>query len=135
MSTTETTEEVEGIAYATQSVMAAVFVTGVALSVLSMSSPQSIWFIINQLQLLMLLPLTGAFIPQDVVDYFKAMSFSNFDFDFLSVDKIPVFSHISGVFGYDHDSEYLRDIDVESGSTLVNILGLIFIYMLLVLCH
>jgi hypothetical protein len=131
----ETTEEVKGITYATISIMAVSAMAGALVSVLRLSSPQSFYFIVNQLQLLMLLPLTGAFIPKDIIDFLVGMSFSNFNFDFISVDKIPIFSHISEKLGHDHDNEYLKDIGVESGSTLVNNLSLIFIYILLAFCH
>jgi hypothetical protein len=117
------------------SIMAASAMVGALVSALRLSSPQSLYFIVNQLQLLMLLPLTGAFIPKDIIDFFVGMSFSNFNFDFIPVDKIPIFSHIFEKLGYDHDSEYLKDIGVESGSTLVNNLSLIFIYILLAFCH
>ena len=104
-------------------------------SLLTMSSPQSMWFMVNQFQLLVLLPLTGAFIPQDLVDFFSGMSFVNFNFDFIPVVEVPPFSYLKERLGFDHSDSYLKDLGVNSGSTLVNTLSLIFMLFVYTIFH
>ena len=50
---------------------------------MDMSSPVSIWMILNQMQLLILLTLLKCGLPKDVVDYILGNKFALFSFDML----------------------------------------------------
>jgi hypothetical protein len=115
------------------SIIAAITVL-VGLSVLfSLSSPLFLWAILGQFQLLILLPLTTAYIHPDVIDYFKG-----FDFALLSMSYIPNID-ISlfglGTIDYDQNDAYLNDIGLESGSALVNISSMISFALVIIPIH
>lgn len=80
---------------------------------------------INQLQLMMLLPLTGAFIPEEIIDYLAGMDFFLIDFSFIPVKKLPFFTAVVSKFDTEQSNGYLDSIGLNSGSTLVNNLSLL----------
>ena len=104
-------------------------------SMLSSSSPQTIWASINQFQLLLLLPLTGAFMDPEVVKYFQKLSFVSFNFNFIPIKKLPFVTWLHDTIGYNQENEYFENIGISNGSTLINILSLTLVIWLLILCH
>ena len=127
--------EVQTSTATTQAVMGAGAAVGGAASMLSMSSPQAVWMMVNQFQLLMLLPLTEAFLPEDIIDYFTGMSFTNFNFNFLKLEKLPTFGSLYELFGFDEEDEYLKDLGIQYKSTLLNNISLLLIIFGLVSLH
>lgn len=53
------------------------FVATVTVSLMTQSSPQAIWILISHFQLLLLMPLTDAYFPPEVIDYLAGLSFTN----------------------------------------------------------
>lgn len=53
-----------------------------------MSNPSGLWLIFNQFQTLLLLLITGAYIPKDIIDYLLGMEFTLFNFEFLGLNRI-----------------------------------------------
>ena len=68
--------------------------TGIVISIINMTSPAGIWPIINLFQMLMLLILTGAFIPEMIKSYLIGMNFVLFNFNFIPLYKVPIFSDL-----------------------------------------
>jgi len=106
-----------------------------ASSLLSLTSPQSIWLIIGQFQLLMLLLLTGAYIPKFVADYLAGMDYTLFSFSFLKTDKWNFLLYFKSWFDYKQENVMLDFIGIKSGSTLINNLSLIFMFIIMMLLH
>lgn len=104
-------------------------------SLASLSSPQTIWAIINQFQLLLLLPLTGAFVPQEVVEYLKGMKFVILNFNFVPLSDLSLLSKLYSYFSLPQKVEYLQEIDIESGSTLLNCFPLTLLFAFYLTCH
>jgi len=80
----------------------------------------------------MLLLLTGAFVPNDIVDYLSGMTFSAFSFNFIPIVDIPYYNHFALWLDYEQDDENLEILGVESGSAFTNNFSLLNILLLLV---
>ena len=99
-----------------QASIGVVAIATVGSSVFGLSSLQSLWSIVNIIQLTMLLPLTMAFIPDSVAQYLIGMSFVNFNFDFIPLRDIPVVVDLD----FEINKGYISDIGLNSVSTFVN---------------
>ena len=106
-----------------------------AVSVLSMSSPQAVWIMGNQFQLLMLLPLTEVFVPKDIEDYFTGMSFLSFDLSFIPFSATPLINSVFSYFEFEQEDEYLQEIGMQYGSSILNQFSMIFMISLLMILH
>ena len=109
-------EDAEGGVLASQAGIAIVAAGTIATSVFGLSSLQSLWAIVNIIQLTMLLPLTLAFIPDIVVQYLIGMSFVNFNFDAIPLRDFPVIVDIN----FEVNEGFVSDMGLKSASTFVN---------------
>ena len=118
--------ETKSIAFA--SVAAAL--TGVAanaiLSLFTSTSggPTSSFGMMNQLQLVILIPILGTYLPTKIYNYLKSMNTSLFNIDFLPTSNSGSFIDFKGLFDYNQQNSYLKLLGLTSGSALVNILNL-----------
>ena len=109
-------EDAEGGVLVSQAGIAVVAAGTIATSVFGLSSLQSLWAIVNIIQLTMLLPLTLAFIPDIVVQYLIGMSFVNFNFDAIPLRDFPVIVDIN----FEVNEGFVSDMGLKSASTFVN---------------
>jgi hypothetical protein len=106
----------------------------VSLSVLfSLSSPVVLWAILGQFQLLLLLPLTTAYIHSDIVDYLKAFDYALLSMSFIPSDDILGEGTLS--LDYNQEDAYLNDIGFGSGSAFANISPLIIFVLMIISVH
>jgi hypothetical protein len=85
-------------------------------SVLGGAAPQSSLNTMNTVQLILLLPLVGAYMPVNVITFITGMNFSLLNFDFISLQENPLSQkEISEISFYQKDP-YLNLIGFESGS-------------------
>jgi len=95
---------------------------------------QSIFSMINQLQVIMLLPLTGGWFPEVFLDFNRMVKFTLFSFsEFTEYVMSPIFT--AGSWDFDQDNSYLNLIGIISGSTMYNILGVIGFVFILMIVH
>ena len=94
-----------------------------------LSSITAIWLMVNQYQLLTLLPLTGVYLPTEVYEQMKGLTFSSYLFSFLPV--IEIFPEQQLPVYFEQKDERLTDIELESGSTFINAFSLIVILCIL----
>ena len=93
----------------------------------------------NQLQLVILIPILGTYLPTKIYNYLKSMNTSLFNIDFLPTSNSGSFIDFKGLFDYNQQNSYLKLLGLTSGSALVNILnltvtvGCIFYFILLFL--
>lgn len=113
----------QAVAYA---VLGIAVSTVVLTSMLSSSSPATMWAIINQIQLLLLLLLTGAYFPKDVVDFLTGFEFSMLSLNFLQTDTWSIFDKVTNWLHSEQPHYYLGVIGVESKSSLVNLSSFLF---------
>jgi hypothetical protein len=120
-------------------VVEAIVATGVAISLctamLSMSSPQSIFSMINQFQMFILLPMIGAYIPPRVIQIFLGMNFSMFSFSFIPLENTPLIGDLFNFIDYDQNDDYFDTIGLTSGSAFLNSLTLMLVFGLFALYH
>ena len=86
-------------------------------------SVSSVFGFINEVQLILLLPMLPHFMPQFIVDFIAKLNYCIFSFDFLynyiSLNLINVKFSLS----YSQPSDYIDLMNITSGSTLINIQG------------
>jgi hypothetical protein len=129
-------EEGEGAAKTVSQVLLGIGVgVGITSAFLTSSSPQSAFSMINQFQMLLLLPLIGTYIPDEIVKLIVGMDFAMFSLAFIPIDQIPGFSYIVGILHENQKMEYLDTIGLQSRSSLVNSISLLFTMFLVLGIH
>ena len=122
-STTSTTSTptVVSVLSSTMIFASAIVVLCGCLSALTGSSSTSlIWSLVNLYQMMMLLPLIGAYIHVYVVDFIKGVQFSILSFSFFDDQQQAMISKLS-YFECKQDNQYLNDIGFQSCSIIINI--------------
>ena len=97
---------------------------------LNASSTQSIFSLLNAIQLFLLLPCIGTHIPFEVISYMISLNFSLISMDFMP--KID-FSFIVQMIDYEQNDPYLALIDFGSSSAIMNLADTILFVMALAL--
>ena len=112
------------------------------LSLFNESSPNLIWTLVNFYQMLLLIPLIGAFVHKDVVDFIKGIDFSSLSFEIINSRSWPMFHNIYSFFEWKETNSYLNDIELRYWSTILNVLAsnlidgcLAWIHLCFVLFH
>ena len=101
----------------------------------SSSSSSSSFGMMNQIQLVILLPLVGAYLPEKIYDYLKSMNASLFNLGFLPTNNSPSVVSFKSMFDFKQPNSYLYLIGLESGSSLVNILNLTVVVGMVMWVH
>ncbi|CAI2380784.1 unnamed protein product [Moneuplotes crassus] len=130
--------KVKSSAGATQIVIAfigASMIIATISSALSFTSINSIFCMMNSLQLTILLPLVPEYFSIKVLNFLNGMGFAMLSFDFIQLKDIPFIKTITNWVKYPQTNEYLKDIGMSSGSSLVNYFSLITFIILLIICH
>ena len=90
----------------------------------SATSPQSKFGLINQIQLLLILPLINCYYPEKVMDFIKAMKSSLFTLSFLPMDQSETIIDLKNMFKTAQYNSYMYLLDLKSGSAFINVLNL-----------
>jgi cysteine-rich repeat protein len=101
----------------------------------SSSSSSSSFGMVNQLQMIILLPLLDTFIPQKIMDFIKAMSDSLFKMEFLPTDDSAFLDSVNEKFDFFQYNLYLYVIGLESGSAVVNVINLLIVTFMILVVH
>ena len=64
--------------------------SSLGVSLAKQSSPQSTFSIFNQLQIILLLPLTRVYLPYDVIEFIKGMNFVTLTLHFIPFDEVII---------------------------------------------
>lgn len=100
-----------------------------------MSNPTGIWHSVHQFQALLLLIITGAYIPKNVVDFLIGLKFSLFSFSFLNLHQIVPFKYLLNWFYFDQSNAELTLLQVKSESSFYNNFGVLFVILVLIVVH
>jgi hypothetical protein len=125
------TETVKTLAQGAAAVGAA---TGTAISITS-SSSQGMWSSANQYQMLMLLPLTGAYVPEEVLFFLEGFNFAMLSFDFIPSLPIEGVHNTEELMSWDEESEYLSAIGVQTKWIIVNYVKSFMMIIYLITFH
>ena len=139
-STTTTTQQISTTASAagtTSSVAAGVGVAAsAASSVLTLSSPQSMWTVVNQFQTLTFLLLTHAYFPEETTSGFSGLGkYLNFSFDFIPYSSLSFVNIIMNFFNLPVDGDLMKKVGLKSGSTFLNNISLIINILFAIFLH
>ena len=106
----------------------------------NLTAPIAIWLIANQIQLLSLLLLTGAYLPPSVLKILTGNQFTSFSLGSIPVMEIPVLSEPLKILNIEQQDTNLQMMGLNSASSLtsnimfvISILGLILIHLLTLL--
>ncbi|CAI2371845.1 unnamed protein product [Moneuplotes crassus] len=117
---------------ATVTASSATLATGFAAS---MTSPQGAWSMVNQIQVLMLMPLTECYFPADVISFLTSMSFTMFSLNFIPLQSIPGIKETLGYVDHDQTDDYVYEMQIKSGSTFINSFSFICIIGFISIFH
>ena len=123
-------DDVQNAQTTTQAMIGATMAIAMFLSILNMTSPAGVWLILGLYQMLMLLILTRAFIPEVVRQYLAGMNFALMNFNVIPYIRIPFISEAHEWIKFEQNSEDMKDIGISDGSTIIN--NVLFLAMLLV---
>ena len=110
-------------------------VLSISKAILSFFSPQSMWMICNQFQLLLLLPLTDAFIPEDVINYFTGNIFINFNYNFIPIVDSPISRDFTDYFGNDQNNDSLQNLGAVYKRSILNHISLLTLIAFVIFVH
>ena len=128
-------EHIKNAQITTQAMIGTIMAIALANSAVNLSSPIGIWSIVNLFQMLMLLILTGAFIPTTVKEYLSGMNFVLLNFDFIPFIDVPLVSDLYQWMKFGQKNDNLKDIGVDNGSTTVNNISFLAIILILAIMH
>lgn len=128
-------EKVRNARTSTQITIGACMAMAALISVVKMASPIGMWSIVNQFQMLLLLLLTRAFIPDKIREYLLGMDFTLMNFNFIPLNEVPMISIPYDWIEYEQYDTNLQDIGVENGSTAANNLSFIVMIMMFITLH
>ena len=101
----------------------------------SLSSPQGLWISVNQLQLILLLLLTGAYFPKQVIDYLESLKFALMSFTFIKFEKLFIFRDVIGYLTFSLKTPDLKHFDINSGCTFHNSFSFTCIIVIIMMFH
>ena len=109
--------------------------TGVLLVIMSWSSLFVIWIIVNQIQLISLLVLTGGYIPPAVKQILIGSLYTSFSFAKIPVIDIPGINIPLKELHIEQENENIELMGVESGSSFTFNSIYLMVILILVIVH
>ena len=107
------------------------FILGLA----NLSSLASLWSVINQIQILFLLFLTGSFIPIDIEVIITGLAIYFNPFSYLQLKLNGNYNFVSDFFDFGLENSNLEKLGIQSDSTIVNITSFIFALIIIWFLH
>ena len=104
-------------------------------NMLNSFSSQNIFSLINQIQLIVLIPMLGTYLSLDVIQYITGINFVLWSFSFQSSNDIINSNWLSHIFSYSQRDSYLSSIKLSNGSTLINFVPTIIIFVFISSFH
>ena len=95
----------------------------------------TIWVLLNQYQILMLIPLMGVFVPPDFLYFIQGFDFALLALKWLGIEFLADLSMFGQTLGYEQDSQGMVDIELEDGSMIVNCQWTLLFLVIVFLTH
>jgi hypothetical protein len=121
--------------FASQGLLGVGVAAAIGTSILTKSSPQAAYAMINQIQLLMLIPLLGAYLDPDIFKFIQGMNFAILSANILPSEGIGSTSIIKDILDYPQPNDYLSELGMKSGSAFLNQIQLIYTWCLFLSWH
>ena len=87
----------------------------------SASFSQNLFNLINQIQLIILIPMLNTYLSLDVLQYISGISIVLWSFNLKSINNISKMNTISNQFDYKQPDSYLESLNLNSGSSFINL--------------
>ena len=84
---------------------------------------------------MLLLPLTEAFIPEDVINYFTGNNFINFNYNFVPIVDSPISRDFTDYFGNDQNNDSLQNLGAEYKRSILNHISLLTLIAFVIFIH
>ena len=107
----------------------------VVTNLISLSSIESLWSIINQMQMLFLILLTGVFIPLDVKIIIQGPSFAINIYSYIPLSSTQYDSSVFSKYNFPSTNAMLQDVGVNTDSSIYNIHVMLIWILLIILIH
>ena len=105
------------------------------MSLLNLSSMASLWGMINQAQIFLLLLLTRAYIPLDLQNIITGAKFTLNISSYINFQSFGFFGSILGEFDFKLSDQSLDSLNIKSDSSLFNISPTIILALMIVPLH
>ena len=110
--------------------------TSVINSILTFTSPQDLWSIVNQFQTLLLLLLTNAYFPDEITNTFIGIAqYLTFSFNFMPYADISFIKYIVSWFNQPVNGDLMSKVGLKSGSIIINNVSLIINIVFIITLH
>lgn len=103
-------------------------------SILS-STSQSAWALLNQYQLVLLLPYLRGYLTKEFIFFIRDFKFALFNFAFVDEIYVPYMTKGDTMWEYDQPDFVFAENDLESGSFIVNQLSLVKSLLIIMALH
>ena len=77
----------------------------------------------NILQLYLLLPLIGPYVPNDVINFIAGLDLTLVSFYFFEVEDWDILVSMKNTFSYSQSNSYLYLLSFKDGSTAINLIN------------
>ena len=104
-------------------------------STLNMSSLSSLWWVFNQMQIFLLLILSGVYLPIDVKNIITGLKFAMSPLDYIQFNKIKIYNFAFSVFDFTLSNITLDSIGIQSDSSIFNNLSILFAILHMIPIH
>jgi hypothetical protein len=98
-------------------------VTQLINSVFDKSSLSTAFYILEKVQLILLIPLLHLTLPPKLIDFYHEISWTLLSFTFLDIKNWPGVNYIESYLSQEQTDMYAYMIGIESESMLMNCLG------------
>ena len=118
-----------------QAVIGVLILILVGSSFMNLSTMASLWSVINQVQILFLLFLTGAFIPEDIEGIITGLSIYLNPFSYLQLKLNGNYSFVSNFFDFGLEDKNLEKFEIKSDSTIANMTSFLLSIIIFGILH
>ena len=134
-SSSDNTNKYSTHALVTEIVILSVILLNFIGAMASLSSLHSIWSMINQYQLYLILPLVGWYMDQSVINYINDFQFLTFNLSFIPISDLGIFTKMYNFLTFPQANASLMSLGLNSGSTLINYLSVVMLTLLFIIFH
>ena len=112
-----------------------VFVMSIISKAIALTSFASLWLLVNQIQIIVLLIVSQIYLPKYVVSVILSNKIMLNPFHYISLNLISFYKITFGWFDSTQENSGLSLIGLDSGSALVNNTNLISVLLVSILMH
>ena len=128
-------EASQGLRFTNVLLIGIIFVIIVLMSLFNLSSMASLWAMVNQAQIFLLLLLTRAYIPLDLQNIITGTKFTLNIASYINFQSFGELGSILGEFHFKLSDQSLDLLNIESDSSLFNISSTIILALMIIPLH